>query len=83
MQIVIVGCGKIGTTVTEDFVAEGFDVTVIDKDPAVISAITNTYDVIGVCGNGVDCELLAEAGIAKMSLPITQSFRVFTHAHDH
>ncbi len=68
MQIVIVGGGKIGTTVTEDFVAEGFDVTVIDKDPAVISTITNTYDVIGVCGNGVDCELLAEAGIAKAEL---------------
>lgn len=68
MKIIVCGCGKIGTTICTDLVAEGHDVTALDNDPSVITQITNTLDVMGVCGNGADCETLEEAGIARVEL---------------
>ena len=68
MKIVIMGCGKIGTTILSSLVAEGHDVTAIDENMEVVNELSNIYDVIGVCGNGNDCETLSEAGIEKTDL---------------
>ena len=68
MNIVIVGCGKIGRALVENLSAEGHDITVIDNNPTVVSEITNMYDVIGLCGNGADSDILVEAGIENVEL---------------
>jgi len=68
MKIVIVGCGKIGKSVLKSLVQEGHDITAVDADPDIVSEITNTYDVMGVCGNSVDSETLEEAGVEKTDL---------------
>lgn len=70
MKIIISGCGKIGATILENLVAEGHDIVAIDNNQNVIQEVTNVYDVMGVCGNGVDCEALAEAGVEKAELLI-------------
>ncbi len=63
MNIIVAGCGKIGTAVVSSLVNEGHDVIAVDENPAVINEITNVYDVMAVCGNGADCETLEEARI--------------------
>ncbi|MBR5437972.1 MAG: Trk system potassium transporter TrkA [Clostridia bacterium] len=63
MNIIVAGCGKIGTAVVSALVSEGHDVTALDVNPEVINEITNVYDVMGMCGNSADCETLEEAGI--------------------
>ncbi len=68
MNITVVGCGKIGSVIIQSLVAEGHDVTAVDNDPVLLDAVTNIHDVIGVCGNGVDCETLAEANIQTADL---------------
>ncbi len=68
MNIVIIGCGKIGLTILSNLVSEGHDVMVIDNNPDVIQETNNIYDVMGVCGNGVDCAPLKEAGVNKADL---------------
>lgn len=68
MKIVVVGCGKIGRAVISNLVSEGHDVAVVDNNPALISEITNVYDVIGLCGNGADSDILADAGIESAEL---------------
>lgn len=68
MNIIVVGCGKIGTTVLESLVAEGHDVTAVDVRSTALVDITNIHDVMTVCGNGADCETLAEAGAADADL---------------
>ena len=68
MKITVTGCGKIGSTILANLVSEGHDVIAIDNDPAVIEEMTNIYDVMGVCGNGADCDTLSEAGIEKCEL---------------
>ena len=70
MNIIVVGGGKIGHTILANLVAEGHDVLLIDNNPDIINEITNVYDVIGLCGNGADSEVLAEAGADKAELLI-------------
>ncbi|MBQ9859380.1 MAG: Trk system potassium transporter TrkA [Clostridia bacterium] len=70
MNIIVVGGGKIGTTTIASLVAEGHDVTAIDHNSEVLTELTNVYDVIGVMGNGADCETLEEAGVDKAELVV-------------
>lgn len=68
MNILVIGCGKIGTSVISSLVGEGHDVVAVDRNPDIISEITNIYDVIGVCGNGADCRTLREASVERADL---------------
>lgn len=70
MKIIVVGCGKIGFSLVSELVKEGHDITVIDKDSSAVEEITNLYDCMGVCGNGVDCNVLESAGAAEAELLI-------------
>ena len=65
MNIVIMGCGKIGADILANMVMEGHDVTVIDQDATVLNDITNVYDVMTMCGSGTDYDTLMEAGVAE------------------
>ena len=68
MNIIICGCGKIGAALIDALAAEGHNVTALDNDPAVLTEMTNVHDVIGVCGNGADCETLEETGVRQAEL---------------
>ena len=68
MKIVIFGCGKIGKTVIGSLAGEGHDIIALDKDQHVVEEITNIYDVMGLCGNGVDSDAMMEAGVAESDL---------------
>lgn len=68
MRIIIFGCGNIGTTVISCLIAEGHDIVAIDRDRTVITEITNIYDVIGLCGNGADCDTLNEAKVENCDM---------------
>lgn len=75
MNIIIAGCGKIGRILVADLVSEGHDITAIDTNPAAVEEITNTYDVIGVCGSATDCDTLEEANVydADLFIAVTGS----------
>jgi len=64
MKIVIVGAGKVGLALIQQLSQE-HNVTVIDQDLTLINRIINTYDVMGVCGNGASSQVLIEAGVDK------------------
>ncbi len=75
MQIMIVGCGKMGSTLAVQLVKEGHRVTVVDRNESVIEQISNTQDVIGYVGNGAVFSVLEEAGAkdADLLLAVTTS----------
>lgn len=62
MKIILVGCGTIGATIISSLVSEGHDIVAIDSDADFLNSITNVYDVMGLCGNGADSDVLEEAG---------------------
>lgn len=70
MHIIIVGLGKLGMTMTKQLVNEGHNITLVDINNERLEAAVNTYDVMGVWGNGATCEILEEAGATKAKLII-------------
>lgn len=68
MNVIIVGCGKAGRAVIDSMVGDNHNVMAIDNDPEVISDITNTFDVMALCGNATSRELLVQAGVANVDL---------------
>ncbi len=68
MKILIVGCGKVGTSMLASLVGEGHEVIAIDNDPAALEELTNVYDAMTVCGNGADSDVLEEAGAREADL---------------
>ena len=69
MRIIVVGAGKVGTSLTAQLIRE-HRVTVIDQEPKLIENIINVYDVMGVCGNGASYEVQKEAEVGKADLLI-------------
>lgn len=68
MNIIIMGCGKIGGDILANLVTEGHDVTAMDEKAEVLSDLTNVYDVMTVCGSGLDYDTLTEAGVKDTEL---------------
>lgn len=70
MKIIIVGCGNVGKTLTEQLSQEGHNIVVIDTKPELVQAVTDSYDVLGIVGNGTSYHVLSEAGIDSADLLI-------------
>lgn len=70
MQIIIVGCGNVGTTLTEQLSKEGHNITVIDRDSQKAESVANRFDVMGIVGNGASFTVQNEAGIDEADLMI-------------
>jgi len=70
MQIIIVGCGKVGCTLAEQLSQEGHDISVIDTDEQIVEEISYNFDTMGVVGNGASYTTQMEAGIEKAQLLI-------------
>ena len=70
MHIIIVGLGKLGVTMTKQLAAEGHSITVVDTNNQKVTSLVDTYDVMGVWGNGATCDTLEAAGAAKAKLII-------------
>lgn len=70
MNIIIVGCGKVGSTIAKQLNAEGHNIVVVDNNPRPVEQITETLDVMGVEGNGATYKILMEAGVKVADLLI-------------
>ena len=75
LKIIVVGCGKVGETLTDQLTREGHEVTLIDKDPTKVHDLTNMYDVMGIVGTGASYSVQMEAGIesADLLIAVTES----------
>lgn len=70
MNIIIVGCGKVGYTLVEQLGGENHNITVIDTNEEKVNSITDDLDAMGIVGNGVSFQTLSEAGIDHADLLI-------------
>ncbi|MCI9048976.1 MAG: Trk system potassium transporter TrkA [Coprobacillus sp.] len=71
MYIVVVGLGKVGQLLTQYLSKEGHDVVVVDHNRQKVEDIVNQYDVLGICGNGANNDILIEAGVEKADAVIS------------
>ncbi len=70
MNIMIVGCGKVGTTLAEQLNEEGNNITVIDTNADKVNNLSVRLDIMGFVGNGATHAIQEEAGIDKTDLLI-------------
>lgn len=63
MKIIIAGDGKVGSTLTQQLVAEGHDITLIDAKAEVLESSEERYDVMVVQGNCASMTTLSKAGV--------------------
>ncbi len=70
MKIIIVGCGKIGSTLAGKLNEVGNDVVVIDQNAVKVKEVASKYDLMGVIGNGATRDTLKEAGVDSAHLVI-------------
>ena len=68
LNIIIVGCGKVGVTLIDRLSKEGHNITIIDTNFSKIQHLTNLYDVMGVNGNGATLSTQQDAGINSADL---------------
>lgn len=65
MDVIIVGCGRVGAELAALLSEEGNNVTIIDKNPDSFQRLGKTFNGIRLIGNGIDTDTLLKAGISK------------------
>nr|MCS5613546.1 NAD-binding protein [Candidatus Poribacteria bacterium] len=70
MRILIAGAGIVGNNLAEQLSEEGHDIAIIDEDDEKIRRISDTLDVMSVCGNACMPSVLVKAGIRDMEMVI-------------
>lgn len=65
MNIMIIGCGRVGSQLALLLSQEGHNVTIIDKNPDSFNRLGGTFNGIAAAGNGFDEKLLKELKIDR------------------
>ena len=65
MHIVIMGCGRVGSTLAHILEDRGNSVAVIDQDPEAFRKLRASFKGSRVTGMGFDRDVLIQAGIAE------------------
>jgi trk system potassium uptake protein TrkA len=63
MNIIIIGCGRVGSGLAKTLLGRGHSVTVVDKDPLAFEKLGGNFKGKTIAGVGFDRDILMEAGI--------------------
>ncbi|RYF58622.1 MAG: Trk system potassium transport protein TrkA, partial [Comamonadaceae bacterium] len=75
MKILILGAGRVGTSVAENLVSEQNDITVIDTHAEGLRYLQERFDLRVVHGDGTQVSVLKAAGIEDADLFIACAAR--------
>lgn len=75
MKIIILGAGRVGSTVAQSLAGEANDITVVDRQPELLSQLQERVDIRTVVGHASHPDVLMRAGIedADLILAVTNS----------
>ena len=65
VNVIIVGCGRVGAELAKILSLDGHDVTVIDQDAGAFDRLAEGLPVKTLVGDGTDMETLKHAGIRE------------------
>ncbi len=63
MNILIIGCGNLGSVLANQFDRNGHDVSVVDENPEKIHLLHEDFDGLFVTGVAMDMDVLRNAGV--------------------
>jgi trk system potassium uptake protein TrkA len=65
VKLIVIGCGRVGSTVAKRFASEGWDVTAIDEKESALARLGEDWTGGFIVGHGMDTAVLREAGIEE------------------
>ena len=63
MKVVILGCGRVGSTIANTMSQEGHDVTIIDQNSDAFRRLSTDFTGKKIQGNGIDEDTLRRANV--------------------
>lgn len=63
MQVIVVGCGRVGAGLAASLAEGGHEVAIIDRDPGAFGRLPNGFGGRRIVGVGFDRDRLEEAGV--------------------
>ena len=73
MKALIIGCGRVGSTIALQLHKEGWEVTVIDENEDALSRLGENWPGAFLVGHGMDTDVLREAGIEEMDAVVAST----------
>jgi trk system potassium uptake protein TrkA len=75
MKIIILGAGRVGSSVAANLASEANDITVIDENQSTLQELQDRLDIRTICGYASHPDVLGQAGAddADMIIAVTQS----------
>ena len=65
MKALIIGCGRVGSSIAIQLQRENWDVVVVDENEDALSRLGDHWPGAFLVGQGIDTDLLREAGIEE------------------
>jgi trk system potassium uptake protein TrkA len=65
VKLIVIGCGRVGSTIAKRFASEGWDVTAVDEKETALNRLGEDWSGGFVVGHGMDTEVLRKAGIEE------------------
>ena len=63
MNALVIGCGRVGSSVARQLASEGWDVTAVDEKEEALARLGEDWRGGFIVGHGMDVDVLREAGI--------------------
>jgi trk system potassium uptake protein TrkA len=65
MNALVIGCGRVGSSIARQLAEEGWEVAVVDENEEALARLGERWPGRFVVGHGMDVEVLREAGIEE------------------
>jgi trk system potassium uptake protein TrkA len=65
MNAIVIGCGRVGSSVALQLAAEGWEVTCLDEKEEALNRLGKGWHGRFVVGHGMDIDVLREAGVEE------------------
>jgi trk system potassium uptake protein TrkA len=65
MKLIVIGCGRVGSTIAKRFASEGWEVTAVDEKESALTRLGESWTGGFIVGHGMDSSVLREAGIEE------------------
>jgi trk system potassium uptake protein TrkA len=70
MKALVIGCGRVGSTVAKRLAAEEWDVTAVDEKESALTRLGEDWRGGFIVGHGMDTGVLREAGIEEADVVV-------------
>jgi trk/ktr system potassium uptake protein len=65
LKALVIGCGRVGSSVAVQLQQEGWDVTAVDENEDALNRLGEAWPGTFIVGHGMDADVLREAGIEE------------------